>query len=1067
MNDNFIDEENEGHIQSNRKKHYNQLLSTCQKVSIGCLSLCGLTIFILSFFIPSFVENMINGKVPDQVILTESNSGLWAKLPGDSQVDLMRVLTVYEPTNLLDVIFRGQKPQFIEHEKVYSLIQVQEFTNRTYSEDGKEVTSNRYVTFQEKNAEEGTKEYSVVNPGLFGSWYLGTHLPQPKLTWMTIGQVMQNLQEQLVLNIYYQGFHYQFVKDEASCNALLKMINDEQKRKDMFYDHFMGLGNPDTMENWVRLGLEGHNFGPAGQLLRDYFDLNQELVNDIRKAVSEQIKAINVSAMANSYNCNPYGQDPDQKKYKYDCDGKYFTALQWQSSGISANPPPGLGILPTDSVNFTNNTLHDYIEIAYYYKGGEFEADYGDQTFDLDWAYQFLNRNYDYPVGGYMKDENLLQHKGNVEFIYEVGAKFDKSKNLEDLKPIQERFQIKSLELAHVVYRWVQQMGVNFSFRRNLGGKLEHGGIGLFASESIYYHFRNVSEYLLPYLLSSEMIFKQKWKDCKTMFKSSIGNIDDKQAESICKSMGYQLNVNHFMTIQQLCTFGVYGAQLQEFGKQHSLTQNQIFEICSEKGSTDQSFQDAFQLVHAELKEKYNCQYTHCSKQEIAIKQFARCEITLNPPPSLTKQKSIHYWNKKQFPRPFEYGYFMTEYKDIFTKEPPQMTDFQAKKLLHFKGIFNPLAITSAFIYEKNHPAFYLKFIDIYQVREYEHITQYLRFAAIQGVMGGLATTRTPKELFFGYSEPLGEELKNNDPAGNGDPSTNSWVMLGDPNMTIDDSYNYPQVLFTGKDNLTMTRYLKSMNRYDYAIYNYSYFDGNKTFTKWENPWNEKEYITSSTDGITFKPFLEKEDMIRLYVPQLYRVLELKSTSSGPKIHGLDTIHFELSMDNLKIDPKYNNQWNGTINMEKPFNAPAVVSLPHFYQSQSNLSDLVTIVNKDGHVITANDYDKIYANIEKYSGAPLQAVIQFMISMKIQKDELFVNVKEDMVLPLITLYNSGNFTEKGVKANFGELKTGLSTINWGWYLVMTVGIIMILGAVLIVVIAKYKKQKVESVISEL
>ena len=42
----------------------------------------------------------------------------------------------------------------------------------------------------------------------------------------------------------------------------------------MFYDNFMGLNNPDTMENWVRLGLEGHDFGPAGQLLKDYFNLN-------------------------------------------------------------------------------------------------------------------------------------------------------------------------------------------------------------------------------------------------------------------------------------------------------------------------------------------------------------------------------------------------------------------------------------------------------------------------------------------------------------------------------------------------------------------------------------------------------------------------------------------------------------------------------------------------------------------------------------------------------------------------------------------------------------------------
>jgi predicted phosphohydrolase len=66
------------------------------------------------------------------------------------------------------------------------------------------------------------------------------------------------------MNIYYLAFHYQFVKDEASSNALLKMVEDERKRKNMFFDPFMGLANPDTMENWVRLGLEGHDFGVAG-----------------------------------------------------------------------------------------------------------------------------------------------------------------------------------------------------------------------------------------------------------------------------------------------------------------------------------------------------------------------------------------------------------------------------------------------------------------------------------------------------------------------------------------------------------------------------------------------------------------------------------------------------------------------------------------------------------------------------------------------------------------------------------------------------------------------------------
>lgn len=57
----------------------------------------------------------------------------------------------------------------------------------------------------------------------------------------------------------------------------------------------------------------------------------------------------------------------------------------------------------------------------------------------------------------------------------------------------------------------------------------------------------------------------------------------------------------------------------------------------------------------------------------------------------------------------------------------------------------------------------------------------------------------------------------------------------------------------------------------------------------------------------------------------------MKFSESGPKLFGLDTLKFELSMDNLAVNEKYTNKWNGTINLEKPFEAPVVVSLPHFY----------------------------------------------------------------------------------------------------------------------------------------
>lgn len=55
----------------------------------------------------------------------------------------------------------------------------------------------------------------------------------------------------------------------------------------------------------------------------------------------------------------------------------------------------------------------------------------------------------------------------------------------------------------------------------------------------------------------------------------------------------------------------------------------------------------------------------------------------------------------------------------------------------------------------------------------------------INVMLGGPSVEKYPKDLFFGYSEGLGEDLKNRDPAGGGDKGINSWVRLGDPNMTL------------------------------------------------------------------------------------------------------------------------------------------------------------------------------------------------------------------------------------------------------------------------------------------
>lgn len=47
--------------------------------------------------------------------------------------------------------------------------------------------------------------------------------------------------------------------------------------------------------------------------------------------------------------------------------------------------------------------------------------------FDLDWAYDFLDREYDYPSKPAYTEPYRLLHKGNVEFMYQEGSLFEKS----------------------------------------------------------------------------------------------------------------------------------------------------------------------------------------------------------------------------------------------------------------------------------------------------------------------------------------------------------------------------------------------------------------------------------------------------------------------------------------------------------------------------------------------------------------------------------------------------------------------------------------------------------------
>jgi hypothetical protein len=62
----------------------------------------------------------------------------------------------------------------------------------------------------------------------------------------------------------------------------------------------------------------------------------------------------------------------------------------------------------------------------------------------------------------------------------------------------------------------------------------------------------------------------------------------------------------------------------------------------------------------------------------------------------------------------------------------------------------------------------------------------------IEFALGGLTMKRSARDILFGYKDEIIHMLKVKDPATGGDPSLNSWIIAGDPNMTQPDAALFP-----------------------------------------------------------------------------------------------------------------------------------------------------------------------------------------------------------------------------------------------------------------------------------
>jgi hypothetical protein len=143
--------------------------------------------------------------------------------------------------------------------------------------------------------------------------------------------------------------------------------------------------------------------------------------------------------------------------------------------------------------------------------------------------------------------------------------------------------------------------------------------------------------------------------------------------------------------------------------------------------------------------------------------------VTRSPPLELSgllyESSSFHNWDSNA--KVYEYGYFLEYFSDDERSQFPIFTTDQLFQTFTFENWFSANVVLRI-VAAKENPSF----------------LRYIRWLAITVGLRGFTTTRTVKELLFGYEDEYLAKIKSDNPSFGGDPSAPSVIAFNDLNLT-------------------------------------------------------------------------------------------------------------------------------------------------------------------------------------------------------------------------------------------------------------------------------------------
>ncbi|KAL4503018.1 hypothetical protein ABPG72_014247 [Tetrahymena utriculariae] len=1050
-------------------KYFKKLWQNQRKLR-NCSIICGVMgvlLVVAGCVVPIAINAIIQKQVASQITMTDSNSGMWADIPGDTNAFIVRNFTFFEFKNPFEFLFE-QKTPIVQESKVYSYQESAQFVNLEFLDNGEKVKYNFYRHFNNLYDTKNDEQVTTLNLGAYGAWNImkNTNLTNLNLNGLySLFNSMNSTILPTIINLALSSFIYDIQNMDAVSTQAKTFCSaggidpNGSLCEQLWADPVYGWKENTTRIHWV---IAQNDTYPSSNnekfMLQDYFKLTYVQFTFLLRSFQ---------AICSTYQSVIEAYYDALTNMGLPSDSFSLAAIQWAQSYVSLHPQGNLTAF--DSLTQLNKTLFympeikNYRDTVFLKQYPYLQSEYFNVSLPFDWARKVFYFTDFAATGTFTKKKYSMLNLGNLEYLWINGLNYDNSSDIQYLNNIANRFEIPEdpsdlsflgvPKRTFLFWNYIKYFAYNFTMAGTQGGNSGQAAIGQFASNSLQASFQEMKN-RMPVKIKASILQKnltETYKTCLDFFQNGLFYEDQPnlliltpdQAQVMCDQPEFQ-DWSDPKTFENLIDYymafnNLIGPQLktvEDFQKNTNFQKNIINSIFI--GSTISSI--VVEQAEAYLFKTFNCksqseQIQQCSNMELALKQWSASEITKNIDESIQdlykKSDSYFFWadNKNEIYAPFEYYYFAKNVINLDSSQIQQFNEDDLLKLLNYDNFFSLTIIPLAFRMHLNGDSEGIKkqffFDDSLQ------LVNYIRYIMVEISLYSAVQTRELQDLLFGYTDPFVYSQNTKDPQQGGNPALNYTVMLNDPNMTSPQATLDYEIMYTGKGNIDNTRQYYSLNGSQYSNYYYTWFDGEEVRNVLASPWEENVTIQGS-DSVQNPPNLDQDSKINVFVTTFYR--------GGAAITNGDTYdHGGLSCYRFQNEPTFyesgqqyppNNVYDsyvyyGLQNMTRVKMAPVFITNRHLCNSDSRLINTVTMLDISGNPVTANpETDGLFMDVEPYSGLTLAAALNAQANILVEPDDLF-NITQPTLLPVFNTFRTGNWTDASIDSYLGELKMAL------------------------------------------